>query len=108
MCNELKASALLLKALITKAPPSGAVLYASCISRKLFKVNMPPGAADTATRLPEHANTTIHPTQHVGTLVRDTDILSYHGHNSPLFSPEHAFLFFKQWIYIFDPGLENL
>lgn len=77
MCNELKASALLLKALITKAPSSGAVLYASCTSRKLFKVNMLPGAADTATRLPEHANTTIHPTQHVGTLVRDAAILSY-------------------------------
>lgn len=84
MCNELKVSALLLKALITKAPPSGAVLYASCISRKLFKVNMPPGAADTATRLPEHANTTIHPTQHVGTLVRDAAILSFRWHNGPL------------------------
>lgn len=77
MCNELKASPLLLKALITKAPPSGAVLYASCISRKLFKVNMPPGAADTATRLPEHANTTIHPARRVGTLAGDAAVLSF-------------------------------
>lgn len=49
---------LLLKALITKAPPSAAALYAHRLSRKLFKVNTEPGAGDMAEDLPNAANTT--------------------------------------------------
>lgn len=63
MYNEFKASVLLLKALITKALSSGAVLYANCVSRKLFKVNTLPRTTDMATCLPKHAKTTIHPTE---------------------------------------------